>query len=233
MVIKQVKHWMKLRASAAALKPITAWASTRGAAFELTNEGEGFQITEAKNELGAMRIDWGAPQRDYIGGGELLIRWELKLASELQMMVIERGLQDRLEHAVYDAYTDTLQTRMDTDTPEEMRWLVMLGKTEQWRSKVARSRFTACAVSPELAAAWVGGALGEALAVATQEAVPAGHPFVLMTQRGRLYLRTRMDDVQLPLIKGFVTLAETAAREAKRLQQRVDALDDNSQVPPA
>jgi hypothetical protein len=231
MVIKQVKHWMKLRASAAALKPITAWASARGAAFELTDEGEGFQITDSKHELGAMRVEWGAPQRDYIQGAELRIRWELQLASELQMMVIERELQDRLERAVYEAYTDTLQTRMDTDTPEEMRWLVMLGKTEQWRSKVARSRFTACAVSPELAAAWVGGALGEALAVASQQAVPAGHPFVLMTQRGRLYLRTRMDEVQLSMLKGFVSVAEIAAREARRLQQRVDALDDSTQPP--
>ncbi len=232
MVIKQVKHWMKLRTSAAALKPIAAWAAGRGAEFELTDEGQGFLITEPKNELGALRIEWGAPQREYIQGAELRLRWDLGLAAEMQMMVIERELQDSLERAVFEAYTDTLQTRMDTDTPEEMRWLVMLGKTDQWKSKVARSRFSACAVSPELATAWIGGSLGEALAVASQEAVPAGHPLVLLTQRGRLYLRTRMDDVQLSLLKGFVSLAEAAAREARRLQQRVDALDDSTQPPP-
>jgi hypothetical protein len=224
---------MKLRASAAALKPITQWAGERRGSFEMTDDGDGFQILEPRNPLGALRIEWGAPQRDYIQGAELRLRWDLQLAPELQMMVIERGLQDLLEKAVFEAYTDTLQTRMDTDTPEEMRWLVMLGKTEHWQSKVARSRFCACAITPELAAAWVGGPLGEALAIASQDAVPADHPFVLMLQRGRLYLRTRLDDVQLPVLKAFVSLAETAAREARRLQQQVDAVDESTQPPPA
>ncbi len=221
MVIKQVKHWMKLRASAAQCKPINDWAQSRHASFTLTEEGDGFLIEEPRHALGALRIEWGAPQRDYIQGRELRMRLELKLSGDLQMLVIERELLDALERAVFEAYTDTLQTRVDTDIPEEMRWLVMFGKAEHWKSKVARSRFSACAVTQELATVWVGGSFGEALALASQDLVPAGHPFVMLTQRGNLYLRTRMDEPDLDAIKGLVRLAEAAAREAQGLQQRL------------
>ena len=50
---------------------------------------------------------------------------------ELRQVVCSRRLKqllDALERAVFEAYTDTLQTRVDTDTPEEMRWLVMFPK---------------------------------------------------------------------------------------------------------
>ena len=221
MVIKQVKHWMKLRASASLWKPVAIWAESRGGVFQLTEEGEGFLIEEPSAALGPMRIEWGAPQRDYVLGQELRIRVELKLSPDLQVMVIERELLDALERAVFEAYTDTLQTRIDTDTPEEMRWLVMFAKVEQWQSKVARSRFSACGVTKELATAWVEGSLGEALALATQDLVPTRQPFVMLTQRGNLYLRTRMPEVELEAIKGFVKLAETAAREARQLQVRM------------
>lgn len=221
MVIKQVKHWMKMRASAAQLKPIADWAEARRGSFQLTEDGDGFQIDEPRHALGALRIEWGAPQREYILGPELRMRLELRLNGELQMMIIERGLLDALERAVFEAYTDTLQTRIDTDTPEEMRWLVMFSKAEQWKSKVARSRFHACGATGELASHWVSSSLGEALAVASQDLVPAAHPFVMLTQRGNLYLRTQMDEAQLPLVKGLVALAETAAREAQQLQARI------------
>lgn len=217
MVIKQVKHWMKLRASASLWKPVAAWAESRGGVFQLTEEGEGLLIDEPNPALGPMRIEWGSPQRDYVLGQELRLRVELKLSPDLQVMVLERELLDALERAVFEAYTDTLQTRVDMDTPEEMRWLVMFSKVEQWKSKVARSRFSACGATKELATTWVDGSLGEALALATQDLVPARHPFVMLIQRGNLYLRTRMPEVNLEAIKGFVKLAETAAREARQL----------------
>lgn len=221
MVIKQVKHWMKLRASAALCKPINDWAQSRDASFTLTEEGEGFVIDEPRHALGPMRVEWGTPQRDYIEGRELRLRLELKLAGDLQMLVVERQLLDALERAVFEAYTDTLQTRIDTDTPEEMRWLVMFSKAEQWRSKVARTRFSACAVTQEVADAWIGSSLGESLALASQDLVPAGHAFVMLTQRGNLYLRTMMLEPSIDAIKGLVHLAEVAAREALLLQQRI------------
>jgi hypothetical protein len=224
MVIKQVKHWMKLRASAAQWKPIIDWAHSRKGELQVVDEGEGFVIDEERHALGPLRIEWGAPQRDYMQWPELRLRLEVKLSGELQMMVIERHLLEVLERAVFEAYTDTLQTRADADTPEEMRWLVMFSKADQWTSKVARSRFSACAVTPEVASQWVAAGLGEALAVASQDLVPAEHPFVMLTQRGNVYLRTAMAVPALESIKGFVKLAETAALEAQQVQLKLGDL---------
>ena len=221
MVIKQVKHWMKLRASAALWKPIADWSQGRGGVFKLTEDGEGFAIDESVAGLGPLRIEWGAPQREYITGPELRMRLDLKLMPDLQLMVIERQLMDALERLVFEAYTDTLQTRVDADTPEEMRWLVMFSKAETWKSRVARSRFAACGVTQDAATAWVGGPLGEALALASQDLVPTAHPFVMLTQRGNLYLRVLMPEAQVEPIRGFVKLAETAAQEALQLQQKL------------
>ena len=169
--------------------------------------------------MGRLSIEWGPSQRSYIEGAELRLRWELGLHPDLQMMVMERELCDRLESSVFEAYTDTLQTRIDTDTPEEMRWLVMFAKLDQWKSKLARSRFTACAMTKEVAGAWVEGALAEALALASQDLVPAGRPLVMLTQRGNLYLRLALPEPSLEALRDTVKLAEVAAKQARQLHQ--------------
>ncbi|MBH9553739.1 hypothetical protein [Inhella gelatinilytica] len=217
----QVKHWMKQRANAAAWKGIAEWASSRSARFVQTQEADGFLIDQPQHALGHLRVEWGPSQRGYISGQEMRVRWELKLNPELQLMVIERELRDRLERAVFDAFTDTLQTRIETDTPEEMRWLVMFAQWDQWKSKLARARFSACAAAKEVAAAWLDGALTDALAHASQDLVPAGTPFVLQVQRGNLYLRMPVAEPTLDQIKAFVGLAEVAAKEAKRVDQLI------------
>ena len=51
--------------------------------------------------------------------------------------------------------------------------------------------------------------------------MPGGQPFVMLTQRGNLYLRTTMAEPQFEQVKGLVKLAETAAREAQQLQLRI------------
>ena len=83
MVIKQVKQWMKVRASAAQWKPIAEWAAKRGASFEIDAEGEGFTIEDAKHPMGRLLIEWGEPQRDYLQTPELRLRLDLKLQSDV------------------------------------------------------------------------------------------------------------------------------------------------------
>jgi hypothetical protein len=223
MVLKQVKHWMKLRTSASQWKPVADWAAKRGAQFTLEDDeaGDGCSIVEPQNPLGPLLIEWGPPQRDYVQGAELRMRWDLKLKSDLQVMVIERSLMDRLEGQVFEAYTDTLQTRIDTDTPEEMRWLVMFPRLEQWSGKVVKQRFGALGASPEMIQEWLAGALTDVLSLASQDLVPAGHPFVMLTQRGNLYLRHQMPEIDLTQLQGLMRVAEVAAREALSLNKRV------------
>lgn len=221
MVIKQVRHWIKLRANAGAWKAISDWAESRGASFTQMEEGEGFLIEQRDHAFGPMRIEWGPPQRAYIDGPELRLRWELGLHPDLQLMVMERELRDALERMMFEAYTDTLQTRVDTDTPEEVRWLVMFAPLEQWKAKLARARFSVCAVTKELAEAWVEGALSDALSLATQDLVPAKRAFVMLTQRGNLYLRLGIEDADIETVRGLARLGEVAAKASRELQQRL------------
>src|SRR6218665_88476 len=155
MFVKQVKHWFVARANAARWKAIHDWAESRNAQFRLTRDGRGFMIEQPKALPGPLRIEWGASQRSYIAGTELRMRCELRLHSDLQMMILCRELMETLEKTVFEAYTDTLKTRVDTDTPEEMRWLVMFPKYGGFQSKLVRQRFGALGVNKDLTGAWI------------------------------------------------------------------------------
>jgi hypothetical protein len=50
---------------------------------------------------------------------------------------------ESMEMAVYERYVDDVQTRIETDTPAEMRWLVMFPKLKNFNSKPVRERFGA------------------------------------------------------------------------------------------
>lgn len=221
MVLKQVKHWFVARANAARWKPISEWAESRRAQFTVSRDGLGFLIDQPKALPGGLRIEWGASQRAYISGNELRVRCEMRLHGDLQLMVLCGTLMDQLESTVFEAYTDTLKTRVDTDTPEEMRWLVMFPKFGQISLKRVRQRFGAVGVTKELTGAWIEGELSEVLAQASQDLLPDGHPFVLMTMRGNVYLRTAMAEPQLPKIQALVRLLDIACREALRVNGRL------------
>jgi len=217
MVVKQVKQWFVTRANAARWRPIQDWAGQRQADFQPTREGQGFVIEQPGAVPGPLRIEWGGSQRHYIVGPELRMRCELRLHPDLQLMVLNAALMDDLEKAVFEAYTDTLKTRVDTDTPEEMRWLVMFPKYSQANSRLLRQHYGVVGVHKELAASWVESALGEILVQATQDLLPEGQPFVMMCMRGNLYLRTAMPEPDLGKVQAMLRILETAAREAQRV----------------
>lgn len=221
MVVKQVKHWLVTRANAARWRPIQEWAEARGAEFSQSRDGQGFLIEHPGASPGPMRIEWGQSQRSYLPSTELRMRCEMGLHPDLQTMVLCRALMENLERAVFEAYTDTLKTRADTDTPEEMRWLVMFPKFNHAASQIVRQRYGIVGVTKELTGAWVDGELGEALVQASQDLLPEGHPFVLMCMRGNLYLRTEMGEADLPKVQALVRLLEIAAREALRVNGRL------------
>jgi hypothetical protein len=228
MVVKQVKHWFVTRANATRWRPIQDWAEARNAEFNQTRDGLGFLIEQPKAMPGPLRIEWGVSQRSYLPGSELRMRCEMGLHPDLQMMVLCRTLMENLERAVFEAYTDTLKTRVDTDTPEEMRWLVMFPKFNNASSQILRQRYGVVGVTKDLTAAWIEGELGEALVQASQDLLPEGHPIVLMSMRGNLYLRTEMAEADLPRVQALVRLLECAAREALRVNAR---LSDNGAWP--
>ncbi|WAC71990.1 hypothetical protein OU995_20780 [Roseateles sp. SL47] len=221
MVIKQIKQWFTVRANAARWRPLIDWAQERGGVLRHARDGRGFVIDLPRTLPGLTRIEWGPSQRSYINGYELRMRCELKLHHDLQMMLIERQLMDTLESSVFEAYTDTLRTRVDTDTPEEMRWLVMFPKQPVQDSKLVKQRFGSVSNSRELSNAWLSPELCSRLAQASQDILVEGRPFVLLSLRGNVYLRTAMPDPSLNEVQGLASVLEAAAHSAQDVSHRL------------
>lgn len=190
---------------------IVQWAESHQYSFRSVAH-EGF-VVDGRLGTSPWRLEWGPSQRPYIEGQELRIRAELGLGSDLQAVVMNRPLQEQLEKDVYEQYVEGVQTRIDNQTPPEMRWLVMFPKLGAAELGALKERFVAIGSQKDWIAAWIEGALANALQGLRTE---PGTPVVLMIGRGRLMLRTTLDDAAVPLLQGWLRLFETAMREARR-----------------
>ena len=192
---------------------IAPWAASKQYTFRGVH-GEGFVID---GRLGATpwRLEWGPSHRPYIEGHELRLRAELGLGAELQLVLMNRSLQEAMEKAVFDQYVEGVQTRIDNQTPPEMRWLVMFPKMSEKELGRLKDRFSGIASVKSWLLRWLDGNLANGLAVLR---VDPGTPFIAVISRGRLTLRTAMAEPYLPDIEVAVRLFETAVREAQRVQ---------------
>jgi hypothetical protein len=197
------------------LSALESWAGRHGHSFRRVREGDGC-IIEGQSGVQAWRIEWGASQRSYIEGFELRMMAELGLPKELMVLVLNRVLMEAMEKAVYEHFVDDVQTRIDTETPPEMRWLVMFGKLSGSELGRLRDRYAAVASIKPWLTQWLGTSLNDAL-VGTIQAVPAGDPVVLTIARGRLTLRTAMDEPDAERLATWFSVFEHALREGKRL----------------
>ena len=195
--------------------PISEWAQRRGYGFKRVRDGEGFVIDGAFDNR-PWRIEWGPPQREYIEGHELRLRMELDLPSDMQMLLLSRPLMDALERATFEEFTDDVQTQIGTKTPEEMRWLVMFPKVNLSTLKSLRLRFGAVASVPASGLSWIEGTLAERLEAASIDLLRDEPPFVLMTLRGRTYLRMQLESPQPQALAAALALFETAVAQALR-----------------
>jgi hypothetical protein len=195
------------------LSAIEDWAKRRGHSFKRVRGEDGFAI-EGRLEGRPWRIEWGPPQRPYIEGHELRLRMELDLPSDAQMLVLSRPLLDALERKTFEEFTDNLQTQIGTESPEEMRWLVMFPKVDLSGRKALRANFGAVASQPAVGLAWLDGALANLLEQAANDWLAAERPFVLMTLRGRGYLRMQLLAPEPPVVAAALGLFETAVTRA-------------------
>jgi hypothetical protein len=191
---------------------IAAWATGLEYTYREV-QAEGFVID---GRLGATpwRLEWGPSQRPYIQGQELRLRSELGLVADLQVVMMNRYLQEAMEKAVFEQYVEGVQTRIDNQTPPEMRWLVMFPKLNNAEMGALRERYVALSSIKTWLMQWLEGPLSQAVGGLRVE--PAT-PMVLMIGRGRLMLRTAMADVDVVTLKNWLRLFETAMREARRV----------------
>ena len=207
------------------------WAERHGHEFRLVRDAEGCVIEGSKG-LHDWRIEWGQPQRSYIEAHELRLIADLGLPHSLMAMLLNRVLMAAMEKEVYDQYVNDVQTRIDTDTPPEMRWLVMypkLGPSDLGRLK---ERFEAVSSAAPWLLQWLTPALREALHDSI-EVVRSDQPFVLAISRGRLMLRTTLpqpDAERLTLWHGVFERALLAARQVGDEWQTASAVASTQPV---
>jgi hypothetical protein len=204
---------------------LVPWAQQRQYGFRVV-QNEGFVVD---GRLGATpwRLEWGPSQRPYIGGHELRIRSELGLSPELQVVVMNVALQEKMEKDVFEQYVEGVQTRIDNQTPPEMRWLVMFPKLGDKELGDLAGRYAALASLKPWLLQWLAGPLAQALAALR---VAPEVPMVLMIGRGRLMLRTALAEPELPALQQWLRLFEGAMREARRVaNDSSDAISPSTQ----
>lgn len=158
-------------------------------------------------------VEWGPSQRAYVPGSELCLRSELPVPAVLQALVLDQALRAQMEREVFEAYVQDLHTRVDTRTPPEMRWLVMLPPLPPTASAALGQAYAGVASDGPWAARWVEGPVAQSLAsVRTVRGEPQV-PFVLMLSRGRLTLRTGLEAPE-PVLLDALSTAFRAASEA-------------------
>ncbi|MDE2612535.1 MAG: hypothetical protein KGL78_03775 [Burkholderiales bacterium] len=201
---------------------VAPWAASQQHAYRVV-AGEGF-VVDGRLGSAPWRLEWGPSQRPYIEGHELRIRSELGLSPDLQVVVMNRQLQEEMEKDVYEQYVEGVQTRIDNQTPPEMRWLVMFPKLAGAELGTLKDRYVALGSQKAWLRSWLDGALAAAL---QGMRVEPGIPLVLMIGRGRLMLRTALDEAAVPRLQMWLRLFECAMREARRAAS--DSADAGSQ----
>ena len=215
-MLEGLRRWLSGGAARTAQEwtEVAPWAASHQYGLRFVHD-EGF-VVDGRLGATAWRLEWGPSQRPYIHGQELRIRSELGLAPDLQLLVMNRQLQELMEREVFDQYVEGVQTRIDNQTPPEMRWLVMFPKLGGHDMGTLRERWVALASQKTWLRHWLAGPVAEALgALATEPATPV----VLMIGRGRLMLRTALADAPVPVLQHWLRLFETAMREARRVAE--------------
>jgi len=203
---------------------IAGWARRAGYVHKREKAGDGFAI-EGSFDGTPWRMEWGRPQRRYIEGHELRMRMVLGVSPDLQMLLMTRSLKEKLASEAFALATQSNQTALDDSVGEETRWLVVFPKVPLGESQIVRSCYGLVANHRHEGIAWLEGPLAHALERAAATWLSAQPPFLLMTLRGRLYLRLQLesadeDDVAAAL--ALFGIAGAAARRVARTHTLVD-----------
>jgi len=210
-----LKRWWSASAPKPGLHGIEQWAHAHQAQWRRVREDEGFVMDGAHGSV-PWRVEWGPSHRPYIVGAELRFIAELGLHRDLQALVLNRLLMEASEAKVFDEYVQGVQTRIDTQTPTEIRWLVMYSKLTASELRNLGLRFGAVASVKPWLLAWLAGPLSDALLDAARH-LSERDAFVLSIARGRLSMRLAMRDPRPEQIELWLGLFEVAIDQARRV----------------
>lgn len=205
------------------------WAESAGHRFAVGRGGEGF-VVESQSASAGFRIEWGPSQRNYITGQELRVRVDLGSTSDVQMLVATRPLLEKLERDVFEQFTEGTETRIDDQTPEEMRWVVLYPQVPGSVLGALRERFGLLSNRPRASTLWLEEGLAGPLAKSNAWHDPRGS-MVVVVQRGRLVLRLALPEARVAVLDGALSLALAAAAAARRVAAEVSRGGVNSTRP--
>jgi hypothetical protein len=198
-------------------RDIETWSVDQDFHFRRARDDTGFVI-DVKVGQRAARLEWGPSQRDYIVGPELRLRTELGLPQNLQLLVLSRPLMHELERATFERFTDSLQTHIDTSTPEEMRWLAMFPKFSFGAGRTSlAARIGAVGSSRTALTRWIEGELSAEIEKSGKTVLAFPTPFVLMTLRGRVMLRLGLPIPRVDAITQALALFGVAVERAAQI----------------
>jgi hypothetical protein len=210
-MLDAVRRWFRWGDSIPSWAELSAWAAEHHWTLKRTIAHDGW-VMNHNAQHPAWRIEWGPAQRSFMGSRELRIRLDLPQAPDVQALVLDRPLLSRLDHEVYQQFTDKVQTRLDEETPEEMRWLAMHPKLSPNQMGLPlRDRYGGLGSDPRWVSAWLDGPLGDALkrrADVTPVEGVSSEPFILRLSRGQMVLR---QSAKVPDARVLETCIDVAA----------------------
>ena len=167
------------------------------------------------------KVERGHPSRQYIEGIELRLRCDLGVSPDASLMVVNRHLKSSLDNNAFSSFTDTMETMVNTNLPEEVLWLTMYGEVG-WPELGERFVNDYCILAERR---------DHARALVTPEFVKLletwphprmTKPTLFMLMRGRLYLRMQFDDDSFTLehaIDAFTVLCNSVLDHATLLAE--------------
>lgn len=230
-----LRDWFLGRRGAARWQAVAQWCEAQGWVFKTTREHDGF-VVEHAGPGKDIRIEWGPSQRRYLGRHELRLRAETGLDPQCYALLMPKALMDGLEREVFVQFTGGVQTRLDEETPEEMRWLAMSPRLGATQLGPLRSWFAVVGNGVEWMMAWLHSAMGDRLlhwGRLADEAHAAGSSagqlptFALLVYRGHLVMRRALSVPDVVAVREALGLFELALEEARRIQVTPDASGSN------
>jgi hypothetical protein len=219
-MLDAVRRWLTGARSHPAWNDFSTWAKENRWSLKRAMTLDGWVMEDGTGHPG-WRIEWGPAQRSFMGSHEFRVRVELEQMPEVQALVLDRPLLARLDRELYQQITDSVRTRLDEETPEEMRWLAMHAKLSPNAMGAAlRDRYGAVGDEPAWVERWLAGPLAQALkkrADALPVEAVAAAPFMLRLARGRLVIRQAADPPRVDALQACYEVAQAAVQT---LQQR-------------
>jgi hypothetical protein len=219
-MLEAVRRWFRWGDSIPAWAEFSEWARENRWTLKRTMSHDGW-VMDHNTQHPDWRIEWGPAQRSFMSSHELRIRLDLPQMPDVQALVLDRPLLARLDREVYQQFTDSVQTRLDEETPEEMRWLAMHAKLSPNQMGASlRDRYGALGNDPMWLASWLEGPLALALKrraeVTPIEAVSA-EPFIVRLARGQMVIRQAAPAPGVQVLQTCIDVAAVAEAALARM----------------